>query len=59
MVKCLLKIGSNLIWQGKGTTYAITLPIDAIRDFKWKEGQKMEIEIDEKNKRIIIKDWKK
>ncbi len=42
---------------GGGSSYAITLPIDAIRKFAWREGQKMEIEVDEKNKRIIIKDW--
>ncbi|MCD6149549.1 hypothetical protein J7J13_02045 [bacterium] len=44
---------------GGGTTYAITLPIDTIRLFGWKEKQKMIIETDKARKRIIIKDWKK
>ena len=44
---------------GGGATYAITLPIEAIRAFKWKEKQKLVIEIDPKGKRLIIKDWKK
>ena len=44
---------------GGGTSYAITLPIEAIRGFGWKEKQKLVIEIDEKGERLIIKDWKK
>ena len=42
-----------------GTSYSITLPIEVVRNWKWKERQKLVLEIDEKNKRIIIKDWKK
>ncbi len=42
---------------GGGTTYAITLPIDAIREFGWRESQKLVIEIDKKRKRFIIRDW--
>jgi len=44
---------------GGGKTYSITLPIEAVRQFKWQEKQKMEIEIDKRRKRLIIKDWKK
>jgi len=44
---------------GGGATYAITLPIDAIREFGWKEKQKLVIKIDKNNKRFIIEDWKK
>jgi len=44
---------------GGGSTYAITLPIDAVREFKWKEGQKLEIEVDKRRKRFIIRDWEK
>ena len=44
---------------GGGATYAITLPIDTIRLFGWKEKQKLIIETDKIRKRIIIKDWKK
>jgi hypothetical protein len=43
---------------GGGVTYAITLPIDAIRKFGWREGQKIEIEVDEKNETLILRDWK-
>ena len=42
-----------------GKSYGITLPIRVMRKFRWKERQKLELEIDEKRKRIIIKDWKK
>jgi len=44
---------------GGGTSYSITLPIDAIRDFGWQEKQKLMIEVDKGRKRIIIKDWEK
>lgn len=43
---------------GGGTSYSLTLPIEAIRAFGWKEKQKLEVKIDKKGKRIIIKDWK-
>lgn len=58
-----LKIGKQnirkLFKTGGDATYGITLPIEAIRKFGWQQFQKLEIEIDEKNKKIIIKDWKK
>ena len=44
---------------GGGKTYAITLPIDAIRKFGWQEKQKLVINVDSKRKRLIIKDWEK
>jgi bifunctional DNA-binding transcriptional regulator/antitoxin component of YhaV-PrlF toxin-antitoxin module len=44
---------------GGGVTYSITLPIEIIRKFKWKEKQKLVVEADIKKKVIIIKDWKK
>ncbi len=44
---------------GGGKTYALTLPIEVIRKFGWQEKQRLEIEVDEKRKRLIIKDWKK
>ncbi len=44
---------------GGGATYAITLPIDAIREFGWQEKQKLVIEVDKRRKRLIIKDWEK
>lgn len=42
-----------------GASYAVTLPIDAVRRFKWKDRQKLVIEVDEKRNRMIIRDWKK
>jgi len=42
-----------------GSSYSITLPIDVIRRWGWKERQKVELEIDEENKVIKIRDWEK
>jgi hypothetical protein len=42
-----------------GASYAVTLPIDAVRRFKWKDRQKLVVEVDEKRGRIIVRDWKK
>ncbi len=44
---------------GGGSTYSVTLPIDAIREFGWQEKQRVVVEVDSKNKRLIIKDWVK
>jgi len=43
---------------GGGATYSLTLPIEAVRKFGWQEKQKLEVEIDAKRKRLIIKDWR-
>ena len=42
-----------------GRSYSITLPIKAVREFKWKENQKVIVEADKRRKRFIVKDWKK
>ena len=42
-----------------GTSYGITLPIDVIRKWGWKEKQKLVLEVDEKRRVIKIRDWKK
>jgi len=42
-----------------GYSYGVTLPIDIIRQFGWKEKQKLQLQIDEKKKIITIKDWEK
>ena len=42
-----------------GASYSATLPIDAVRRFKWKDRQKLLVEVDEKRERIIIRAWKK
>lgn len=47
----------KLLRVGSGKTYSITLPVEAIREFRWQEKQKLEIEVDKKRKRLIIKDW--
>jgi antitoxin component of MazEF toxin-antitoxin module len=39
-----------------GASYAITIPIDIIRSFKWQEKQKVVVE--KKGKKVIISDWK-
>ncbi len=45
------------IFKAGKVTYAVTLPIDTIRKWGWKEKQKVVLEVDEKSKQIIIKDW--
>ncbi|MBU1179567.1 hypothetical protein KJ885_01345 [Patescibacteria group bacterium] len=39
--------------------YSITLPINDMRELKWKENQKLTVELDKRGKRFIIRDWKK
>lgn len=40
-----------------GNSYAITIPIEIIKDFNWKEKQK--VVVNKRGKSIIISDWKK
>lgn len=40
-----------------GKSYGIIIPIEMIRQLKWKERQKVIIGL--KRRRITIKDWKK
>ncbi|PJE64047.1 MAG: hypothetical protein COU90_04205 [Candidatus Ryanbacteria bacterium CG10_big_fil_rev_8_21_14_0_10_43_42] len=47
----------NKISNGKG--YSVTLPIEVIRLFRWQRKQKLSLQIDKENKRIIITDWEK
>jgi len=42
-----------------GSSYSITLPIDVVRAWGWRERQKVILTIDNKNKVIRIKDWTK
>ena len=42
-----------------GTSYGITLPIDVVRRWGWKEKQKVVLEVDEKRRVIRVSDWKK
>ena len=42
-----------------GKSYAVTLPIEVIRLFNWKERQKVILKINKKRRTITIKDWEK
>ncbi len=37
-------------------TYAVTLPIEMVRDLGWRDKQKLVVE--KNGEKIIIKDWK-
>lgn len=39
----------------RDTSYTITLPIEMVRDLKWRQGQKVEIR--KKGKELVIRDW--
>lgn len=41
-----------------GKSYALTLPIEVVRDWGWQNHQKLKLTIDQKNKRVIVEDWK-
>ncbi|MFA7302467.1 MAG: hypothetical protein WC030_01845 [Candidatus Paceibacterota bacterium] len=47
----------SLIRTSNGKSYSLTLPIAVVRAFRWEKRQKLELSVDEKNKRIIISDW--
>ncbi len=49
----------SLSKTSKGRSYSITLPVDVVRRWRWKNRQKLQLTIDNRRKRIIIKDWKK
>ncbi len=48
----------SLYKTSNGKSYGVTLPLAAVRMFRWQSKQKLQITIDEKKKRIIIEDWK-
>jgi len=41
---------------GGGKSFVVTLPIEYVRKLKWKEKQKLKVEL--KGRHIMIKDWK-
>lgn len=41
---------------GKGSSFFITLPIEMVRNLKWRERQKLTVKL--KGKKLIIEDWK-
>ncbi|MFA6279150.1 MAG: hypothetical protein WCS97_03160 [Candidatus Paceibacterota bacterium] len=49
----------SLIRMSNGKSYAVTLPINVIREFGWEKRQKLELTIDAKRRRITISDWPK
>ncbi len=48
----------KLIKMGR-KSYAVTLPIDVIRRWRWRKKQKVVLKINKRSKSITIKDWKK
>ncbi len=40
-----------------GHSYAVILPMSLIKEWKWKERQRVVLEADNKKKTIKIKDW--
>lgn len=40
-----------------GDSYAVTIPIEIVRELKWKEKQKVVVK--KRGKGVIITDWKK
>lgn len=40
-------------------SYGITLPIDVVREFGWRERQKLQLKISKRAKEIRIRDWEK
>jgi len=43
--------------QKSNRSYYVTLPIQIVREFGWKEGQKVVVE--KRGREIVIKDWKR
>ena len=39
-----------------GTSYAVTIPIEIIKEFGWRERQKLVVK--KQGKKIVIEDWK-
>lgn len=40
-----------------GNSYVVSLPVELIKEFKWKEKQK--VLVSRHGRQLIIKDWKK
>jgi len=50
------KYTRKLTVTGNGKTYYLTLPLEIIRELKWKKGEKKNVMLEDK--RIVIEDWK-
>ena len=42
---------------GRGASFSVTLPIEFIRELKWRERQKVVVK--KYGKKLIIEDWEK
>ena len=47
----------KLIRTGKGGSISVTLPIEMVRELKWREKQK--VVVSKKGDKLVIEDWKK
>lgn len=47
----------SLTKTGGGRTYTISLPVAVVREFGWKERQKLTLTVNRKSRTILIKDW--
>lgn len=45
------------IGRSDNASYYVTLPINVVRDFGWKEGQKLVVKRHRSKARITIEDW--
>lgn len=45
--------------SGNRGYYTVSIPVNMVRELKWREHQKVVFELDKRGKRLIIKDWKK
>ncbi|MFC1608856.1 AbrB/MazE/SpoVT family DNA-binding domain-containing protein [Patescibacteria group bacterium] len=41
----------------RGSSYTITIPIEYIRELKWKNGQK--VVVSKERGKLVVKDWKR
>jgi len=41
-----------------GSSYAVTIPISMMRKLKWRERQKVVVELNKRTKTIKIRDWR-
>ena len=48
-IRKLTKIGKS--------SYCVTLPMDIVREFKWREKQKLQISVNEDAQTITIAEW--
>lgn len=57
------KIGQQyirkLIKLANGDSYAVVLPIEAVRAFGWQARQKLLVTVNPKKQKFIIKDWQR